>query len=162
MQTTREIMSQPAITVPPETPIQALARLMREEHISGVPVVNEEGVLLGVVTEMDLISRNAPLVEPNYLALLSGLIPVNLQQYRHYRQQLRQVLATTAEQLINSEVTVVEPTTTLEQLLSLMAQPEITLLPVVEDERVIGVVTRTDLVRLIEQLEMAPETPATK
>ncbi len=162
MQTTREIMSQPAITVPPETPIQALARLMREEHISGVPVVNEEGVLLGVVTEMDLISRNAPLVEPNYLALLSGLIPVNLQQYRHYRQQLRQVLATTAEQLMNSEVTVVEPTTTLEQLLSLMAQPEITLLPVVEDERVIGVVTRTDLVRLIEQLEMAPETPATK
>jgi CBS domain-containing protein len=156
---TREIMSQPAITVTPETPIQSLARLMREKHISGVPVVNQEGTLLGLVTEMDLISRNAPLVEPNYLALLSGLIPVNLQQYRHYRQQLRQVLATTAEQLMNTEVTVVEPTTTLDHLLALMARPEITLLPVVEDGHVLGVVTRTDLVRLIEQLEMAPETP---
>jgi CBS domain-containing protein len=157
---TREIMSQPAMTVPPETPIQSLARLMREEHISGVPVVNPEGALLGLVTEMDLISRNAPLVEPNYLALLSGLIPVNLQQYRHYRQQLRQVLATTAEQLMSTDVTVVEPTSDLKELLTLMARPEITLLPVVEDGRVIGVVTRTDLVRLIEQLEMAPETPA--
>jgi CBS domain-containing protein len=154
---TREIMSHPAITVTPETPIRELARLMLEKQISGVPVVSQTGELVGIVTELDLITRNAPLHQPSYLAALSGLIPANLQQYRQYRQQLRQVLATTVEQLMSPASNVVSPTTNLEELMATMSHPEITLLPVVESGQVVGVVTRTDLVRQIERLEMTPE-----
>ena len=154
----QEIMSSPAITVTPETTIQEVARIMGEHHISGVPVIDADGRLLGTVTEVNLIARNAPLKQPRYLAVLSAVIPVGLDDYYEYKQQLRQALATNARQLMNSDVRTVEPSTTVEEALEIMLHPENTMLPVLENDRVVGVVTRTDLVRLIENLEAAPET----
>ena len=152
-----EIMSSPAITVGPATKIQEIASIMREHHISGVPVVDENGVLLGTVTELNLIARNAPVKQPYYFTVLSAVIPVGMEGYFQYKEQLRQTLATNASELMNEEVRTVAPTTSLEETMELMLDPEHTLLPVVEHNKVIGVVTRTDLVRLIESLEMAPD-----
>lgn len=154
----QEIMSSPALTVTPETTIQEVARIMGEHHISGVPVIDADGRLLGTVTEVNLIARNAPLKQPRYLAVLSAVIPVGLDDYYEYKQQLRQALATNARQLMNSDVRTVEPSTTVEEALEIMLHPENTMLPVLENDRLVGVVTRTDLVRLIENLEAAPET----
>lgn len=154
----QEIMSSPALTVTPETTIQEVARIMGEHHISGVPVVDADGRLLGTVTEVNLIARNAPLKQPRYLAVLSAVIPVGLDDYYEYKQQLRQALATNARQLMNSDVRTVEPSTTVEEALEIMLHPENTMLPVLENDRLVGVITRTDLVRLIENLEAAPET----
>lgn len=153
----REIMSSPAVTVPPETEIRDVARIMRENQFSGVPVVDANDGLLGIITEMDLIARNAPLQRPQYIAVLSALIPINVAEVNQYREQLRQVLATTAEDLMGDEVVTVAPDTPIEEALEAMLDPEVTMLPVMDGEQVVGVVTRTDLVRLIEQLEMAPD-----
>lgn len=151
----REIMSSPAITVGPETKIPEIARVMREQQISGVPVVDAEGQLLGLITELDLIERNAPLREPRYLAVLSGLIPVSLDEYRDYKDQVRHVLATNAKELMNKEVHTVAPDADLETVMQLMTDPSNISLPVVDMGRIVGVITRTDLVRVIERLEMA-------
>ncbi len=153
----QEIMSSPAITIGPEMRIQEVARIMRENQISGVPVVDADGVLLGAVTELSLIARNAPLKQPRYLAVLSAYIPLGIDEYYEYKEQLRQAMATNAGELMDTEVRTVEPTTTVEEALELMLNPENSSLPVIENDRVVGVVTRTDLVRLIETLEMAPE-----
>ena len=155
----REIMSSPAITVGPTTEIREVARTMRENVISGVPVVDTSGVLLGLITEIELISRNAPVQEPHYLAVLSALIPVNLEEYRQYKEQLRQALALSAVDLMRDEVETLSPDSLVEDALEAMLNPEVTMMPVVEGGRVIGVVTRTDLVRLIETLEAAPDEP---
>src|SRR4051812_9547148 len=116
----RDIMSSPAITVQPETKIQAVARMMRENQISGVPVVNENGALLGAVTELDLIARNAPLKQPHYLAVLSAVIPLDVNEYQAYKEQLRQTLATNARELMSPVAHTVEPTTPLETVMELM------------------------------------------
>jgi CBS domain-containing protein len=152
----REIMSSPAITVTPETEIREVARLMREHQISGVPVADQNGTLMGIITEIDLIARHAPLHEPRYIAVLSAMIPVSIEEYREYKAQLRQVLAITAADLMRSEVETVAADATTETALEKMLDPEITMLPIVEGETLVGVVTRTDLVRLIEELEMTP------
>lgn len=157
----REIMTSPAITVTPTTEIREVARTMREEVISGVPVVDGNGVLLGLITEIELIARNAPVHEPHYLSILSAYIPINLEEYRHYKEQLRQALAITAAELMRSEVETIAPDAPIEDALEAMVNPEVTMLPVIEQERVVGVVTRTDLVRLIETLEAAPDEPPT-
>lgn len=153
----RDIMSSPAITVTPATTIRDVARIMRENLFSGVPVVDVEDGLLGIITEMDLIARNAPLQRPQYIAVLSAMIPLNIAEVRQYREQLRQVLATTAGDLMQEDVETVSPETPIEEALEAMLDPEVTMLPVMEGETIVGVVTRTDLVRLIEQLEMAPD-----
>lgn len=157
----REIMSSPAITVGPQTVIRDVARTMREHVISGVPVVDANGTLLGVVTEMQLIARNAPVHEPRYLAVLSALIPVNLEEYRQYKEQLRQALAINAADLMEDDVLTITPDALIDEALEKMLDPAVTMLPVIENKRVIGVVTRTDLLRLIEALESAPDEPPT-
>jgi CBS domain-containing protein len=152
-------MSSPAITVGPDSEVRDVARLMREHQISGVPVVDQQNKLLGIITEIDLIARNAPLHEPHYIGVLSAMIPVNLTEYREYKEQLRQVLATSAGELMRNEVETITSDATTEEALERMLDPEITMLPVMEGEKVIGVLTRTDLVRLLETLESAPDEP---
>jgi CBS domain-containing protein len=155
----REIMSSPATTVGPDTLIREVARVMRENQISGVPVVNETGALMGLITELDLIARNAPIREPRYLAVLSAIIPLSLEEYREYKEQLRQALAISAGDLMTADVAAVAPDTPVEEALEMMLDAEVITLPVVEGDRVVGVVSRTDMVRLIEELESAPDEP---
>jgi CBS domain-containing protein len=154
----RDIMSSPAITVTADAEIRTVARLMREHQFSGVPVVDDNGKLLGAITELALIRRNAPLKKPQYIAVLSAYIPINLDDHRDYQRQLKRALALNAGELMTERVQTVTADSEIETALELMLDPEITFLPVVEDDRVVGVVTRTDLVRLIESLEMAEDT----
>ena len=157
----REMMTTPPITVGPETSVQEVARLMSARLISGVPVVDADGALLGVITELHLIQRNAPLKEPQYISVLSGMIPIHLAEHREYKERLREALATTAAELMDStDVATVSPDDPVEEAMEAMTNPENTLLPVVENDRVIGVVTRTDLVRLITRLEGKLEATA--
>jgi CBS domain-containing protein/predicted enzyme related to lactoylglutathione lyase len=151
----RDIMTSPAITVTASTHIPELARLMRANQISGLIVVDEHNKLLGIVTDHDLILRNAPVREPRYFSVLSGMIPLHRDEYRHYKDQLRHTMAVTAADLIEPGIHTVTPETPLEEAMEIMLDPKVTLLPVIENEMVIGVVTRTDLVRLIERLEGA-------
>ncbi|MCX6042475.1 MAG: CBS domain-containing protein [Caldilinea sp.] len=155
-----DIMSSPAITVTADTHIPEVARLMRAHQISGLPVLGANGRLVGIVTDHDLILRNAPVREPRYFALLSGYIPLNLAEHRHYLEQLRHTLAVTAGEMVEPNPLTVTPTTSLSEVMALMLDPKVTLLPVVVADEVVGVVTRTDLVRLIEKLESAVESTA--
>lgn len=156
----RDIMTSPAITVTPDTHIPELARIMRANQISGIPVVDDDGKLLGIVTDHDLILRNAPVREPRYFSVLSGMIPLHMDEYKHYKEQLRHTMAVTAADLIEPGIHTLSPETLLEEAMQTMLDPKVTLLPVVEDDRVVGVVTRTDLVRLIERLEGALDPEA--
>lgn len=156
----RDIMSSPAITIGPDADIRTVARTLREQQISGLPVVDATGRVLGLITELDLISRSAPVHEPRYLAVLSALIPLSPDEYRDYKEQLRHALAINAEQLMSEEFTTVTPETTVEEALEIMLDPAIITLPVLAADKLVGVVTRTDMVRLIETLESAPDDGA--
>jgi CBS domain-containing protein len=160
----RDIMTSPAITVTAETHIPELARTMRVNQISGMPVVDANGRLLGIVTDHDLILRNAPVREPRYFSVLSGVIPLNLEEYRQYKDQLRHTMAVTAADLIEPGIQFISPETPLEEAMEIMLDPQVTMLPVVEQDQVVGVVTRTNLVRLVESLEGAldPDKQAAK
>jgi len=148
----RDIMSTPAITIGPGASVQEVALLMSQKQISGVPVVGEAGELLGLITELHLIARNAPLREPRYISVLSGLIPLSLEEHREYRERLREALATTSGELMdNTDIPVAAADDPIEAAFDLLSNPEFTLLPIVEGDAqiVVGVVTRTDLVQLM-------------
>ena len=156
----RDIMTSPAITVHAGTKIPEVARLLRAHQISGMPVLGEDGALLGIVTDHDLILRNAPVREPRYFAILSGYIPLSLEEHRHYKEQLRHTMAVSAGDMTEPGIHTVAPETPLEQAMELMLDPKVTMLPVLDNGEVVGVVTRTDLVRLIEKLEGAVDPDA--
>lgn len=153
----QDIMTSPVITIAPHATIREVAQLMRQHSISGLPVVDSAGKVVGIVTEIDLITRHAPPRQPQYIPLLWGLIPMRLDDYSTYKEQIRHILAVYVEQLMTKDPATVRPGDTLEHAAELMIRPGHRSLPVVENGKLVGIVTRTDLVRVIEDLEMEEE-----
>lgn len=144
-------MTAPVITVRPDTRVGEIARLMVEHAISGVPVVDGAGRVVGIVTESDLIVRHARLHFPVYLPILGEVIPIG--NLRRLNEELRRALGTTAADVMTSPVRTVNVDTSLEDVVTLLVDHHIGRVPVLEEGRLAGIITRTDIVRLIAREE---------
>ena len=148
MLTAREIMTEEVVTVTPDTSVEDAAKLMSENNVSGLPVA-EEGKLLGVVSEKDLIMKNKRLNSPGYINILDGII--FLESPRKFEEQLRKFVASKVGDLMTEEVITISPETSLEEIATLMVEEDVNRLPVIEDDEMIGIVTRGDVVRKMSE-----------
>ncbi len=149
-----DLMTREVIVVRPDTPIQEIARRMVDHAISSLPVVDQAGHLMGIVTEADLVARHAPPDAPAYYPLLRGLIPLRLSDYTRWKDHVRHILAVDAAQLMTPQPRTIRPDASIEEAAKLMMQPGHNALPVVDgQDRLVGILTRADLVRFIAQLE---------
>jgi CBS-domain-containing membrane protein len=150
----QDIMTRDVVAVQPSTPVTAVARLFREHSISGMPVVDEEGKVVGIITELDLIARHARPHFPSYVAFLDSII--YLESTKRYRESMRHILATTAGELMSAPVHTVSPDMDIQDLASTMVEHRWNPFPVLDEEgRMIGIVSHTDLLKPIEKAETA-------
>jgi CBS-domain-containing membrane protein len=157
----KEIMTTSVITVAPDTPVAEIARLLREKHISGAPVVDKAGKVVGIVTEIDLIKRHARLHFPVYLPFLDSLI--FLESPRHYQDEVRRVLGTTAQEIMTQPVRTARPETDVEEIATMMVEERANPIPILDEAGVlVGIVSHTDIVRLVEQAGMGESESTTK
>lgn len=143
----REIMTSPVVTVRHDTSVNEVAQLLSRHGVSGVPVLDPEGHVIGIVTELDLIVRNGRLEIPTLLQVFDAVIPLELPG--HLSNRLRHMLGTSAEDVMTREVRSVAPDTEVEDLVDLMVKRRVNPVPVLEDGRLVGIVSRSDLVRLM-------------
>ena len=156
----KEIMTTSVITVSPDTPVAQIARLLREEHISGVPVVDNTGKVVGIVTEIDLIKRHARVHFPIYLPFLESLI--FLESPRHYQDEVRRALGATAQEIMTQPVRTARPETDVEEIATMMVEERSNPIPILDETGVlVGIVSHTDIVRLMEQAEQGGGGSAT-
>jgi len=156
----KEIMTTSVITVSPDTPVAQIARLLREEHISGVPVVDNTGKVVGIVTEIDLIKRHARVHFPIYLPFLENLI--FLESPRHYQDEVRRALGATAQEIMTQPVRTARPETDVEEIATMMVEERSNPIPILDETGVlVGIVSHTDIVRLMEQAEQGGGGSAT-
>lgn len=137
-----DVMTRSVITVGPDAPLREVAALLDEHRISGVLVVDEHGSLLGVVSEADFLveAQGGPPVHRSAIARLFWRHPDPTEPGdRHY--------AKTAGELMTSPVITIGPAALVADAAALMTRERINRLPVVEDGRLVGIVTRADLVR---------------
>ena len=144
MKTARDIMTREVITVEPETSVEEAAKLMSEHRVSGLPVVRD-GMLVGIVSEKDLIVKDKKLHFPEYINLIGGIIYV--ESYRKFREEFKKYIAIRVEELMTTELETIEPDTPVNEIATLMSREEVNRLPVLEDGKLVGIVTRADLVR---------------
>jgi CBS domain-containing protein len=137
-----DVMTRSVAAVRAETPLKDVAALMVERGISGVPVVDAEGAVLGVVSEADFVIKERGVVgsRNRLLARIFG-------ESRQARAELVKIKATTAGQAMTSPALTMEAGDTLQQAAELMASRRVNRLPVVEGGRLVGIVTRADIVR---------------
>jgi CBS-domain-containing membrane protein len=148
----KDIMTERVLSVTPDTPVAHVARLLREKHISGVPVLNQQGRIVGIVTEIDLIKRHARIHMPIYLPFLDS--PIFLEDPRRYQEDVRRVLGTTAEEIMTRKVRTASPETSVEDLATMMVEERANPIPIIDAEgALVGIVSHTDVVHLVEMAE---------
>jgi CBS domain-containing protein len=132
-------------TLGPEQTVEDAIKLFAESGISGVPVV-EDGSLTGIVTEGDLIFRDAEIKAPGFLDILGGVIPLG--NWDEYRQEALKSAGVTVGEVMTRDVITISPDASLAEAATIMAEERIKLLPVAEEGDLRGVVTRMDILTL--------------
>jgi CBS domain-containing protein len=141
----RDIMDTAPVTVPPDASVEEVVRTLRDHELPGVPVVDGDGRCVGIVTEADLVlpDDQGDLHIPHYINLFGGT--VFLEPLGRFEQRLRKAFASKATDMMTSDPDTVAPETTVQEAARLIHSSGHNRLPVVEDGRLVGVVTRLDV-----------------
>jgi CBS domain-containing protein len=143
-----EAMSTPVIVVRKDTPLQEAVQLMSEHHISGLPVVDENGVLVGELTEQDLMVRESGFDAGPYVMFLDAVI--YLRNPLEWDKQVHQVLGSTVAEVMRARPHTCSGTTTLPAAAKQLHESSIQRLFVLDEaHHPIGVLTRGDVVRAL-------------
>jgi CBS domain-containing protein len=142
----RDLMRSPLITVNPDTLVGQIARLLVENAMSAVPVTDDKGSLAGIVTESDLVVKHAHVHGPTYLGILGGVIPF---ETRRQDEEIRRALGVTAADVMTTKVFSIAPDADVDDAATVMVEERAQNLAVVEDGRVVGVLSQRDIVRLL-------------
>jgi CBS domain-containing protein len=132
-------------TLKPESTVEDAIRLFAEARVPGAPVV-EDGRLVGIITEGDLIFQDAEIKSPGFLDILGGIIPLG--DWEEYRRETLKSAGVTVEELMTEDPVTISPEETLVETATVMAEQRKKILPVVEGERLVGVITRMDILTL--------------
>ncbi len=134
----RDVMTRDVLTVSPSTPLKDVARLLVERRVSGVPVVDEDGSVLGVVSEGDILVKERG--RPGRASLLERLIEVGSEAEKHDARDAADAMTTPA--------VTIRPGRAISEAAALMLDRCVNRLPVVDAHgALVGIVTRADLVR---------------
>ena len=142
----RDIMVKEVIAIQKDASVEELSRLLIENNISGVPVVDSKGKLAGIATEGDLIIKDSDLHFPRYFKLLDSII--YLESLNRFKKNLKKYLGTKVEDVMTAKVRTVKLATPVSEAANLMIKHNINRLPVMDEQNdMVGIVTRADIVK---------------
>ncbi|MEW6162950.1 MAG: CBS domain-containing protein [Nitrospirota bacterium] len=144
MLSAKDIMTKDVITVKLATTIEDLARILIKHRISGTPVVDEDGNLIGIVTENDLISKNKRLHIPTILRLFDAFIPLGTTRLE---TEIKRMAASTVGEICTRNVITVDEDTPMEDIATIITEKKIHLLPVLKEGRLVGIIGKKDLIK---------------
>ena len=144
---TRDIMTSPAVTVGPDASVLEVAKTLVAHRISGVPVVDKRGRLVGIVSEGDLMRRRELGTEPHQPWWMAFATPVSIDKEYH------KAVADSVDEVMTKRVVTVREDVSIIKVAELLASHGVKCLPVVRGGECVGVVSRADLVRALALLE---------
>jgi CBS domain-containing protein len=141
----RDIMTTDVLTVSPETSIAEMSKILENRKIGGVPVVDQNGRLVGVITQSDLVERARDLELPPAINILD--FHIYLQIPSHLFHKVEKMLGTTVGDCMTPNPVTVTPNTPVSKVATLMAKQKVHTIPVVQGEKLVGIIGKMDLVR---------------
>ena len=138
-----DIMERAVVTIGPKATVKELAVLLRDKDVRGLPVV-DDGRLVGVVTEGDIVAQDADLHFPHYIQFLDSFI--YLESTKKFEERLKKAVGTTVGDIMTDEVFSVAPQDPMSAAATLMRDHKINLVPVVDGYKLVGIVTRHDVI----------------
>ncbi|SDP13783.1 CBS domain-containing protein [Desulforhopalus singaporensis] len=143
----KDIMTKKVVTVQPETSVIELAKLLASNNISGAPVVADDGTLLGVVTESDLIDQKKKIHIPTVVTILDSVI--YLENPDKMEKEIKKIAGATVGDICSKKPVTVSTVTSIEEMATIMAEKGVHTLPVMDGDRLVGVVGKKDIIRTL-------------
>lgn len=144
----KDIMETAVITVGPDTTVEELADVLVNNKVSGVPVVDEEGNLLGIVTEGDLLHKEiSPRVPITISPVFGGL--ASLKDFEKYQSDMKKLSATKASEIMTTKLYTVQETADIKEIASLMVDNKVNRIPVLIGTKLAGIVSRADIIKTL-------------
>ncbi len=147
MLTASDLMDKAFLSVPSDLPVDRLASLLAERGATGAVVTDADGGLLGVVTEGDLIAKEQNVHLPTVVTLFGSV--VYLESSSHLKEELRKLAASKVADICTREPLTLVPGTLLPDIASLMSERGAHFLPVLDGVKVVGVVSRREIIRAL-------------
>ena len=141
----KDIMTTEVVTVQPDNTVEEVIKLLLDNRISGIPVVNEDQEVLGMVTEADLMVRTQKLHVPSFIQILGGVI--YLDDPAEFKEELKKSVAVKVADMMTEFPMTVEEDTTVEDIATIMSDEGVNRVPVVKDGKLIGIISRADIIR---------------
>lgn len=150
--TVADAMTREPVVVRTETPLNEAIQILAERRISGLPVVDDAGQLVGIISETDLMWRETGVTPPAYIMFLDSVI--YLQNPAKHERELHKALGQTVGEVMSSDPISISPDKPLKEAAQIMHEKEVRRLPVVDDVgQVIGILTRGDIVQAMAASE---------
>jgi len=153
----KDIMTYPVISVKPDTSLKELAELLEEHSFSGVPVVNKDEQVLGIISERDISQYTQqiigqPLRKP-YKLLTKDKEVLHVNVLHRGVEMIELVAATTVDKLMSQNVISVGEETSVVEVINIMNEHQINRIPVInQDNKLIGIITRENLISSLSQV----------
>jgi CBS domain-containing protein len=144
------VMSRDVVTLRPDQPVEEAADVLAGKRIGAAPVVDADGKLVGLLRDEDLIVSEANLHVPTVISFLGAdlVLPSSLHRFEH---ELQKMAGATVADVMTTEFATLKPDDNLEDVATLMHDRDVTHVPVVDGEKLAGIVARGDLVRFLSR-----------
>ncbi|TAE55903.1 MAG: CBS domain-containing protein [Nostocales cyanobacterium] len=146
LKTVADVMSSDPIVVSPETPLKEAIQILAEKRISGLPVINDAGKLVGIISETDLMWQETGVTPPAYIMFLDSVI--YLQNPATYDRDLHKALGQTVGEVMSKNPLTITPEKYVKEAAKMIQDHKVHRLPVLDSAgKVIGILTRGDIIR---------------
>ena len=143
----KDIMTKEIITVSPQTEITSAAKILLEKRINGLPVIDDSGKLVGILCQSDLVAQQKSIPIPSVYTLLDSFIP--LTSLKRIDKEVKKIAALKVEQAMTPHPVTVGPETGIEDVARLMVDKKYHTLPVMEDDKIVGIVGKEDVLKTL-------------
>ncbi len=143
----KDIMTSKVISVSPDTEIVQAAKLLLANRINGLPVINDAGELVGILCQSDLIIQQKNIPIPSLFTLLDGFIP--LTSSKKLDKEVEKIAAAKVADAMTANPVTINPDTGIEDVAALMVEKSYHTLPVVDADKLVGIVGKEDVLRTL-------------
>ena len=146
----REVMTRHVVTLRPDQSVEEAADVLAGKQIGAAPVVDAAGKIVGLLRDEDLIVSEARLHVPTVISFLGAdlVLPSSLHRFEH---ELKKAAGATVADVMITEFHIAKPDDTIDGLAAEMHDRDVTHVPVVDSDKLVGIVARGDLVRFLSR-----------
>jgi CBS domain-containing protein len=140
-------MTSEVITISPEADITEAVKILLDKGINGLPVVDGEGRLVGILCQSDLVRMQKSLPIPSLFTLLDGFVPLSSSAL--LEAEVKRIAASKVSDAMSTKVVTVAPDKTIDEIAALMVDKKFHTLPVVQGGKLLGIVGKKDVLKTL-------------